>query len=163
VTMVIAGRNHIWHLRVIGHTDMRTDTAVTVDASSDHPPMIGAGPDSPARSRQIRQPRGVDALSHLLANTWRSLRLRIAPTRWLHFTPAGGRGNQDVRYKSRNRRRPGGPTSCRHGTLCGTLCHGDRKWRSLRLRIAPTRQLHGGVSALNQGLRRVGPLLIRVP
>jgi hypothetical protein len=52
--------DYIWYLRVIGLTDMLTDTAVTVDVSSDHHPMIGAGPESPARSHQIRQHRGVD-------------------------------------------------------------------------------------------------------
>jgi hypothetical protein len=46
--------DYIWRLRVTGHADILTDTAVTVDAPSDHHPMIGAGPDSPARSREIR-------------------------------------------------------------------------------------------------------------
>jgi hypothetical protein len=46
-----------------GHAHRSTGTAATVGASSDHRPMIGAGPDSPARSRQIRYPRGVDALT----------------------------------------------------------------------------------------------------
>jgi hypothetical protein len=44
----------IWYLHVIGHTDMLTDTAVTVDVSSNHHQMIGTGPDSQARSHQIR-------------------------------------------------------------------------------------------------------------
>jgi hypothetical protein len=38
--------DYIGYPRVVGHADMLTDTAVTVDASSDRPPMIGAGPES---------------------------------------------------------------------------------------------------------------------
>jgi hypothetical protein len=37
-----------------GHAHRSTGTAATVDASSDHHPMIGAGPEAPARGRQIR-------------------------------------------------------------------------------------------------------------